>query len=149
VQLPVSRSDTEVPEFGKTYRYHIGKTRQIYSDVDDEAPWPKEMVSRKSGRDTGNTVAVIARKATPLYSASIKWNKTSRKTSNMSNPPKTIKYSTPDYAWNCWPGRLRSSTDRDTKFPEMDPIYANVADDAPEGGVNVLSQSQDKIGKAR
>jgi len=50
----------------------IGKTRQIYSDVDDEAPRPKEMVSRKFGRDTGNTVAVIARKATPLYSASIK-----------------------------------------------------------------------------
>jgi len=67
----------------------------------------------------------------------------------MSDPPKTVKYSTPDYAWNCWPGRLRSSTDKDTKFPEMDPIYANVADDAPEGGVNVLSQSQDKIGKAR
>ena len=79
----------------------IGKTRQIYSDVDDEAPRPKEMVSRKFGRDTGNTVAVIARKVTPLYSASIKWNKTPRKTSNMSDPPKTVKYSTPDYAWNC------------------------------------------------
>jgi hypothetical protein len=87
VQLPVSRSDTEVPEFGKTYRYHIGKTRQIYSDVDDEAPWPKEMVSRKSGRDTGNTVAVIARKATPLYSASAKRKKTSKRTYSTRQGP--------------------------------------------------------------
>jgi hypothetical protein len=51
-----------IPRYGSLERpIDIGKARQIYSDVDNEAPRPKEMVSRKSGRDPGNAVKVTNR----------------------------------------------------------------------------------------